>query len=253
MPTLCSEDELGYERSRTVFIPGAGLALDETYRLAHLPLIAPEHPSVIPRRDGTFYQMGRHPRMFSLVLPVPAAALRDSPGYRELEAELRTTPFAPKIAWRLLNRRWDRLHATVCGSLSEGEPPELDQAALNELAHVGPIEVELRGLFSGNVNVGRLYFAVYPERRDSENLFHRVQRILGRRETDLYVVGIYNLVDDLDPDEAAALESVIQRWRDRPILRFSADCFWLLGAMDDLVLDGSVERTIPLTSKAASR
>ena len=59
---LCRDDELGYLRSRTRFTAGAGLALDETYRLAHLPLIAPCHPRVIRAREGTTYDMGRHAR-----------------------------------------------------------------------------------------------------------------------------------------------------------------------------------------------
>jgi hypothetical protein len=44
---FCPDNELGYERSRTRFIPGAGLTLDEAYRLAHLPLAAPDHPRII--------------------------------------------------------------------------------------------------------------------------------------------------------------------------------------------------------------
>ncbi len=31
---FCTEGELGYERSRTRFIPGEGIAFDEAYRLA---------------------------------------------------------------------------------------------------------------------------------------------------------------------------------------------------------------------------
>lgn len=69
---FCSDQELGYERGRTWFSAGAGLTLDESYRLAHLPLVAPDHPRVIPTRDGTTYRMGRHARTFSLVLPVRA-------------------------------------------------------------------------------------------------------------------------------------------------------------------------------------
>lgn len=70
---------------------------------------------------------------------------------------------------------------------------------------LGPIDVELRGLFSGTINTGRLHLRVYPERRDGENLFRRMQRILGRRETDLYLVGLYNLTDHLEMAETVAL------------------------------------------------
>lgn len=246
---FCSDDELGYERSRTRFTPGAGLALDEAYRLAHLPLVAPDHPRVIPARDGTTYRMGRHARMFSLVLPIPGDALRRSEAYRDLERELRASPGAVKIAWDLLERRQDKLHATICGGLALGEPPTIDERQRRELSRLGPVRVELRGVFSGNVNIGRLYLRVYPERRNGTNPFREIQRRLNRRETDLYVVGVYNLTDDLEPAEASALDGVIRRWWDRPLLRFEADHLWLLGAMDDLVLDGAVAAVVALTDR----
>jgi len=245
---FCADDELGYQRSRTRFVPSVGLALDEAYRLAHLPLVAPHHPQVILARDGTPYRMGRHAPVFSFVLPVSAQALHRSEAYRELDGEIRASPFASKIAWDLLDRRRDKLHATLCGSLAVGEqtPPALDDRQLLALSRLGPVGIELRGVFSGNVNVGRLYLRVYPERRDGINLLRQIQRTLGRRETDLYVVGLYNLIDDLNPEEAAALDDLIRRWWDRPLLRFEIDHLWLLRAMDDLVLDGAVVAEVPL-------
>ncbi|KAK6019836.1 hypothetical protein OSTOST_14519, partial [Ostertagia ostertagi] len=72
---LCADSELGYLKNRTRFAPGETLLLDEAYRLAHLPLIAPDHPDVLRSRPDTAYRMGRHDRIFSLVLPVPPDAL----------------------------------------------------------------------------------------------------------------------------------------------------------------------------------
>jgi hypothetical protein len=248
-PCFCDDAELGYLRSRTVFAEGEPLRLDEAYRLAHLPLVAPRHARVIARRDGAGYEMGRHEQVFSLVLPVPWEALRASPAYRELESDIAAQNFAGKLAFDLLERRGGKLHATICGRLGTGEtPPSFDPQALGALEHLGPISVELRGLFSGNVNLGRLYLRAYPERRDGANMFRRIQKLLGRPETDLYVVGLHNLVDDLDAAEAASLAALIARWWDRPILRFQADSLWLLGAKDDLVLDSAVFGTIALTS-----
>jgi hypothetical protein len=244
---FCHDDELGYERNRMQFTPGEGLALDETYRLAHLPLVAADHPRIIPTREGTTYRMGRHARVFSLVLPVPGELLHRSKACLALEAELRASPFARKIAWSVVEQRRDRLHATICGSLAIGEePPTLDERRRGELSRLGPVGVELRGLFSGNVNVGRLYIRAYPERRDGLNLFREIQRIIGCRETDLYVVGAYNLTDDLAPEEASALDHLIRRWWNRPLLRFEARSLWLLGAIDDLVLHGPAAKSVPL-------
>lgn len=218
--------------NRTRFAPGAGFALDQAYRLAHLPLVAPHHPKVIAARPGTAYDKGRHPKAVSLVLPVP-----DFEG--ALDAELQAEPFARKIAWDIVESRRGKLHATLGGS-----PPVFDRATLSS---VGPITVELRGLFSGTVNHGRLYLRAYPEKREGENQLKRIQRLAGLRETGLYLVGKYNFTDDLDAKEAAALAALIDRWWDRPILRWQVDTLWLLAAWDDLVLDGSVEETISLS------
>ena len=246
MDDFCSDSDLGYLRSRTRFAPGEKLRLDEAYRLAHLPLIAPDHPDVIRSRPGATYRMGRHERNYSLVLPVPPDALEGSVAYRELKADLRDAPFADKIAWDLLTRRREKLHATICGSLSMDVPHRVSDGERAALKRLGPLRVELRGLFSGNVNVGRLYLRVYPECRNGANSLREIQRILGRPETDLYLVGLFNFLDHLDPMEAEALRDLIERWWDRPILTLDVVSLWLLGASDDLVLEAGVEDLIPL-------
>src|SRR3954454_7041839 len=97
--------------------------LDETYCLAHLPLVDPAHPRGMARKEGTYYEHGQHPRVYSLVLPVPQEALDGSPSYRQLEAELRDEPFASKIAWPLVEQRRHKLHATICGSCPRASVP----------------------------------------------------------------------------------------------------------------------------------
>ena len=242
---FCTDDALAYERSRTCFEPDRGMPLDDAYRLAHLPLVAPHHPRVITAREGTPYAMGRHPTAYSVVLPVSADALEASPAYRSLDAELRAAPFARKVAWHVLGPRRGRLHATLCGGLGS-EPPTIEHAARAALSGLGPIRAEVRGLFSGNVNRGRLYLRVYPEQRAGTNLFHTVQRALGRQSTNLYLVGIWNLMDSLDADEAAALAALIERWWSRTLLLVEAEELWLLGSRDDLVLDAEIDARLPL-------
>ena len=191
--------------------------------------------------------MGRHPTVCSLVLPIADGELRSTAAWQALERELRTAPFARKIGWDLVKQRSGKLHATVCGSLSIGTP---DVAALGRqlaaLQSLRSFAVELRGLFSGNINVGRLYLRVYPECRDGENMLRAVQRLCGCRETDMYLVGVWNLVDDLDGSEREALHLLIERWWDRTVLRFQVRRLWLLAARDDLVLDSEVLRTFEL-------
>lgn len=250
---FCDDEMLGYRRSRTAFEPGTVLTLDETYRLAHLPLVAPDHPGVIARREGKDYEFGRHARIFSLVLPVDDAALRASPAFRALEDELLASPFSGKIAWNLLPRRSERLHATICGSLGIGEAPAITAEQRRALAAIGPVAVQLRGLFSGTINRGRLYLRAYPELRNGQNPFHAIQTAMGRPTTDLYLVGLYNLIDDLDVAETAALAGVIDRHWNTPLLSYVADALWLLGSCDDLVLDAAVAETLPLHADVADR
>jgi hypothetical protein len=243
---FCDDSELGYRRSLTDF--SVPLTLDDSYRLAHLPLVAPNHPRVIPRVEGKFYERARHPLVFSLVLPVRDEALRGSAAFLALEAEIKAAPFAAKIAWDILPRRKDRLHATVCGSLRTGAEPTIADETRRALRATSPFAVELRGLFSGNVNRGRLYLAAYPEKRDGVNMLHAVQQAFGRSPGDLWLVGLYNLTDDLDAGETAALADIVMRWRDRPLLRLEATAFEILGACDDLVLDSLVEEVLPLAA-----
>jgi hypothetical protein len=243
---LCGDDELDYVANRTQFEQGQGLLLDEAYRLAHLPLVAPDHPRVIARHEGRSYEMGRHERVFSLVLPIADKLLRRSAAYLALEAELKASTIASKIAWDIAERRRHKLHATICGSLSTGETPVLDASQRDALRGLGPIAVELRGLFSGNVNRGRLYLRAYPEKRDGLNVFHRIQQTLRRRMTNLYVVGLHNLTDDLDAPECSVLSDLLARWWDKPIVRFQAEALWLLGSSDDLVLESEAAEVVPL-------
>jgi hypothetical protein len=240
------DDELGYARSRTRFAPGAGLTLDESYRLTHLPLVAPDHPRVIRERDGAIHKMGRHERNFSIVLPVYADQLLNAPAYRELEAELRASPFGAKIAWDIFARRKDKLHATICNTVSFHSPPKISDAVRRAFAGIGPITIELRGLFSGNINVGRLYIPVYPERKNGANPIQAIQRAYGWKVTDIYLVGIYNFLDDLDALETAALSAILEKWQDRTILRYRADHLWMLGTDNTLVLDGKVAENLPI-------
>lgn len=245
-PVFCSDHLLGYTRSRTPFRPGAGLTLDATYRLAHLPLLAPDHPDCIRSDPARGYEAGRHGRIFSLVVPVPENLLTSSPAFQELNEALRSSRFGAKLAWDLLPRRRGKLHATICGSLGLEAAPTIGAERRRALAEIGPVSFEVRGLFSGNVNVGRLYLRLYPECRNGTNPMREIQSRMGRPQTDLYPIGLHNLLDHLDPAEAADLARLVESWWDRVLLRFESDRLWLLGASDDLVLDSAIVETVPL-------
>lgn len=244
-PIFCEDGELGYRRSLTDFAQGP-LVLDEPYRLAHLPLVAPDHPRVIARQEGRSYEMGVHPRIYSLVLPIDGALLAGSEPFQRLDAQMRAAPFAPKIAWDILPRRAQKLHATLCGTLSTGNTPVISDDTRQALARIEPFAVDLRGPFSGNVNRGRIYLRLHPEKRGGLNPIHEVQAAFGRTPGDLYLVGLYNLTGDLDASETAALAEIIARWWDVSLLRFTVTDLWVLGASDDLVLDSQITDTLTL-------
>jgi hypothetical protein len=245
--TYTPRERLAYDRLLTPPAPGKPFLMDESYRLAHLPLVNPAHPGVIASAPAKDYLNGVHGRVHSLVAPVPDAALAASPAFRILTEQLRSASFAPKIAWDVAARRAGKLHATLCGSLGAGEtPPALDTAAL---ASVGPFRLRLAALFSGDVNRGRLYLEAHPEERGGVNMVHRIQAALGRPATDLYVVGLHNLTDDLTTAEAAELTALIKGWRGRAIAEIRIAELWLLSSLDDLVLDSRIEQRIRLRNR----
>jgi hypothetical protein len=208
---FCDDTALGYERSRTRFAADQPLLLDAAYRLAHLPLVNPAHPDVIASAEGRDYAMGLHGPVHSLVIPIPQQQLDESPAYQALLSDVRQAVFSRKIAWDIAEKRRGLLHATVCGSLGrENTPPVLGNDLQSRLRALGPIQVELRGLFSGNVNVGRLYLKAYPAKQGQTQAFHQMQQIIGRSTTDLYLVGLFNLTDHLDAVEAQALAQLIK-------------------------------------------
>lgn len=244
--SFVADESLGYARTFTVPAPGECLTFDESYRRAHLPLIAPQHPQVIAEDAARGYRMGRHRIIYSAVLPVPSGVLEKSPAFGMFEAALRTHSFSEKIDWDLLPMRRDVLHATVCGTLSVDAPPAISDDQRRNLRAAGPFAVELRGLFSGNMNLGRLYFPLYPEQRKAQNMVQAVQAALGRPVSGMYLVGMYNFRDELTVAESAALRAFLAAWKDKPLARWVCDEIWILGARDDLVLDREIAEKISL-------
>ncbi len=146
--------------------------------------------------------------MTSLVLPVPPT-LHDAPAFLELVRELGAASFASKIAWDILEARRSRLHATLCSSLRA-------VSGFAALAQLGKPEDRTARAVLRLLNHGRLYLKTYPERIGAENALVRIQRALNARVTDLYPVGLFNLVDDLTAAETADLARLIERWWDPP-------------------------------------
>lgn len=246
MTEFVPEMDLDYHHQATPFVAGAGLPLDVHYRRAHLPLVAPEHPDVIADDPGHGYRMGRHATTWSLVLPLPWDLLAASPGFRAFDSALRASPIARKVDWNVFDARRPVLHATICGSLSEGDPLVIQPRWREAIAAIPAFEVRWQGLFSGSLNRGRLYIKVYPETRNGLNCIQQVQSAIGRKPTALYVAGLYNLTDHLDAHEAAWLAGFLADHRDTPVATQRVEHLWIQGVRDDLALDSEVAEILLL-------
>lgn len=246
MTEFVSDSALDFRRQATTFTEGDGMALDIPYRRAHLPLVAPDHPDVIAEAAEHGYVNGRHEITWSLVVPVAWPWLAASTAFQAMDAQLRAGPLAGKISWAAFEARKPVLHATICGSLAMGEGLAVPAAWREALAGIAPFAISWRGLFSGSLNLGRLYMKAYPEQRDGENCLQQVQRALHRKTSALYVAGLYNLVDHLDAREAAWLAALLDEHRDTEIGIHEVDTLWIQGVRDDLALDSEVAEIIRL-------
>jgi hypothetical protein len=246
-PRFAGDDALAYRGQAFRFAPGRALVLDRVYRTRQLPLVAPAHPAVIPA-DGE-YVMGRYARArLSLVLFVPLGRLVAQPAWAALRADLERARAGRKIAWAVLARRRDVLHATVCAGLDAGRPDAEVGRLAATLGAVAPFRVRVAGPWiSEGFNTGRLYLPVYPELRDDgTDAIAAVQRALGCRESRFYAIGALNLTGDLTPAETAGLGAVIEAYRERILLESPVRELHVAATHDDLLLESRRVAAIPL-------
>jgi len=242
---FCTDEALAYASSRHPFAPGQPLNLGADYRLAHLPLVAPAHPEAIRSVEGRDYVDGRYAvARDALVVHLPAEALEAAGPYRELEAELRASRFAAKVAWDVGARRRQVMHATLAGPIDAAVAARCADQTAGFLKRHGAISFRLGGPFVGNRNHGRIYLPVYPQKIAGDDAFGALQAACGRPRSRFYAAGMWHLRDGLDAAEAAALGALVDKWWAREILRIDAAHFGILRVHDDLALDGATWRWI---------
>ena len=107
MPIIyCDDSMMAYRSARRKFQPGEGVVFDEGYRLAHLPLVNAGHPAVISEVDGRDYRNGTYEKTrYALVMPISADAFLESDQVQALELAMKSSSFAPKIAWEICEWR----------------------------------------------------------------------------------------------------------------------------------------------------
>jgi hypothetical protein len=251
---FCGEADLGYEAARRRFGAGETLTFDQSYRLTHLPLVAPGHPLTIGAMPGQNYENGKYedPR-YSVVVPVDAAELAMSPTFRTIDDELRAASFSGKIAWDICERRASKLHASVVNDLaaSHTEPCALALALM--LPGLGAPAFRLGGPFVGDRNTGQLYFPVYPQIVAGRDSFALMQEAAGARLTRFYAVGYYHFKDELDRRETADLARLLERWRSAQVAEFRLSTVVVHATNDNLALSGRPYISIDARSGKTTR
>ena len=217
----------------------------KAYRLAHLPLVNAGHPAVISEVDGRDYRNGTYEKTrYALVMPISADAFLESEEVQALELAMKSSSFAPKIAWGLCELRRSKLHANSCSGISKVDLDRCAAAVQNLLDEIGSISVCLKGPFQGTRNTGRIYFPIYPQNMRGEDPFALVQKSIGVPPTKLYLVGYYHMRTELDPLETSELAELIDQWRDRIVVRTTIPFLELYATNDDLALSARVHAKI---------
>jgi hypothetical protein len=242
--TYCDDSMMAYQSNRKTYQSGGRVVFDDGYRLAHLPLVNPEHPAVVSQVDGRDYRNGIYEKArYALVMPIAAEVFLQSEPVRAIEQAMKSARFAPKIAWQLCERRRTRLHATLAG-ISEADLDRCAASAQEALDKTGPISICLKGPFLGNRNTGRIYFPVYPQQMNGEDALALVQRSVGVSPTRLYLVGYYHLRTELDALETAELAELIDQWRDQVVVQTTISFLELYATNDDLALSARIHARI---------
>jgi hypothetical protein len=239
--TYCDDEMMAYRSARKIFQPGERVVFDEGYRLAHLPLVNAGHPAVISGIDGHDYRNGTYKKTrYALVMPIRGETFLESSPVQELELAMKSSGFAPKIAWELGELRRSKLHATLASGISEADLDRCAAAVQALLDQIGSISVCLKGPFMGTRNTGRIYFPVYPQKIRGEDAFALVQKSIGVSPTKLYLVGYYHMRNELDPLETRELAELIDQWRDRIVVKTTVPFLELYATNDDLALSARV-------------
>jgi hypothetical protein len=243
--TYCDESMMAYRSARKTFQPGEAVVFDDGYRLAHLPLVNAGHPAVIRQVDGRDYRNGTYEKArFALVVPIAAEVFLESSLVQALELAMKSSGFAPKIAWELCERRRSNLHATLASGIAEADLDRCAAAVQDRLDQIGSISVCLKGPFLGTRNTGRIYFPVYPQMIWGEDPFALVQKSVGVSATKLYLVGYYHMCNELDALETRELAELIDQWRDRIVIRTTVPFLELHATNDDLALSARTHAKI---------
>lgn len=214
----------------------SGLKFDDRYRYAQLPLVAPGHPAIISQDAQGKYNLGKRNAALSYVVPISYRDLMASAVTLTVLDELKQASFGRKLNWDMLERRSELLHATL------GTVNEMPEIGVNQLEQLGVdgFQFRLKGLFRGSFNTGRLYIQLYPEIRDGKPITDEIGASLGLMPTRTLLCGFLNFTEELNFDELAQLDMVLERSQDATLSEQFCDGVNLMKSFDDLVLSSEV-------------
>ncbi|MFE4948938.1 hypothetical protein ACFQ9V_02420 [Leifsonia sp. NPDC056665] len=238
-----------YDEMRWTPGTGEGLTFDEQYRAAQLPLVSPEHPRALDCLSGRDYHKGRYERARVSIVGDLGRPFLAQDTCRHLLRRLEASTFAEKVAFELIETRAPNIHCTLVGDIN----PTSDQRNdANQLLREAPALMPvMHGPFIGQFNRGRIYLPLEFTRCSDMGLLDALSAVFGRKRQRFIAIGLVNLRDELDAQEAQDLSTILtdlNRTRTQlPITALS----WT-STNDDLTLEMNRLETIPLAMEKSA-
>ena len=227
------------------FQPGERIVFDEGYRLAHLPLVNAGHPAVISEVDGRDYRDGTYEKTrYALVMPISADAFLESDEAQALELAMKSSSFAPKIAWEICERRRLRLHATL--QRRSGDRSRSSRCGGSRSAGSDRPDIRLseRDRFWAPGTPAVSIFRSTRRRSGAKTHSRWCKKASACRRRSSTSSDIIICANELDPLETRELAELIDQWRDRIVVTTTIPFLELYATNDDLALSARVHAKI---------
>jgi hypothetical protein len=228
--------ELARQGSAYDWAGNDALHLDDRYIERQFPLLCDRTRADLgpDPGPGEFW-----PPVRSAVVPLDGHRLAGDAGVAAFLDELRCSTIGPSVWWPGLDRRVDRVHATLAAGL-EGQP---------DLAAGGPppVTVTVRGPWIGRFNTGRIYLPVQAADAVSAHALARVRDRVGAPHRPL-LAGYLQLTADITGDDYRLLRDLVARYQRRVAVDLALTELWVMDTMDDLVLRSRTAARIPLSA-----
>ena len=227
---------------------GTGLRLDAAYSVFHLPLVNAAHPDAVLHDPAIGIDHGRfrEPRR-SLVAFVSWDELDETSALSTSIERVRRASFSPKVAWDSFAARHDRLHVSIASLGGELDVERVRRC----LPLIGPLELRVCGLWAGRIrNTGRLYLPCYPcsVAGERHNALQELQRMAELPVTRFFGIGILNLTDHLNPEEAQELVDITSASSVVEIARYRIRTLSIIDTYDSLLNDFTVIESFVATA-----